>query len=323
MWPITIADVLQARKRIRDRLPVTPLRRYPPLDEAVGYGIKVSVKHENHQPTQAFKARNALAALSVLSDEEKKRGVVGATRGNHGAALAWAGQILHVPVAICVPRGNNPEKNEAMRGYGAELIEEGDDYDSAVLVAEKLVKERGMAMVHSTNNRHVIAGAATMALEMIEQQPTLDALVIAVGGGSQAVGALTVARAMRPGMQIFGVQAERACAIHDSWHAGKPLQGATASTFADGLATRNTYELTFPALREGLSGFVKVSEAAIADAIRLLLKTTHNLAEGAGAAGLAGLMALRESLAGKSVGIVISGSNIDHETLRKVLAREI
>ena len=178
-------------------------------------------------------------------------------------------------------------------------------------------------MVHSTNNRHVIAGAATMALEMIEQQPTLDAMVIAVGGGSQAVGALTVARAMRPGMQIFGVQAEKASAIHDSWHAGKPLQGSTASTFADGLATRNTYESTFPALREGLQGFVKVSEAAIADAIRLLLKTTHNLAEGAGAAGLAGLMALRESLAGKSVGIVISGSNIDLETLRRVLAREI
>jgi len=323
MWPITIADVLQARKRIRDRLPVTPLRRYPPLEEAVGYGIKLSVKHENHQPTQAFKARNALAALSALTEEEKARGVVGATRGNHGAGLAWAGQLLHVKVAICVPRGNSTEKNEAMRGFGAELIEEGDDYDSAVLVAEKLVKDRGMTMVHSTNNRHVIAGAATMALEMIEQQPTLDAMVIAVGGGSQAVGALTVARAMRPGMQIFGVQAEKASAIHDSWHAGKPLQGSTASTFADGLATRNTYEYTFPALREGLQGFVKVSEADIADAIRLLLKTTHNLAEGAGAAGLAGLMALRESLAGKSVGIVISGSNIDLETLRRVLAREI
>src|SRR5262249_50476122 len=263
MWPITIADVLQARKRLRDRLPVTPLRRYPPLEEAVGYGIKVCVKHENHQPTQSFKARNALAALSALTDEEKKRGVVGATRGNHGAGLAWAGQLLHIPVAICVPRGNNPEKNEAMRGFGAELIDEGDDYDQSVQVAEALVKERGMAMVHSTNSRHVIAGAATLALEMVEQQPMLDALVIAVGGGSQAVGALTVARAMRPGLQVFGVQAEQASAIHDSWHAGKPLAGATAHTFADGLATRNTYELTFPALREGLSGFVKVSEAAL------------------------------------------------------------
>src|SRR5438270_6538169 len=315
MWPITIADVLQARKRIRDLLPRTPLRRYPPLEEAVGYGIKIWVKHENHQPTQAFKARNALAALTALSAEEKKRGVVGATRGNHGAGLAWAGQALHIPVCICVPRANNPEKNEAMRGFGAELIEEGDDYDAAAAVADRLVKERGMTLVHSTNNRHVIAGAGTMTLEIIEQQPALDAMVLSVGGGSQAVGALTVARAMRPGMQIFGVQAEKASAIHDSWHAGKPLQGSSANTFADGLATRNTYELTFAALREGLSGFVKVSEAAIAEAIRLLLRTTHSLAEGAGAAGLAGLMALRESLSGKSVGVVLSGANIDQETL--------
>jgi threonine dehydratase len=322
-WPITIADVLQARKRIRDRLPITPLRRYPPLDEAVGYGIKVFVKHENHQPTQAFKARNALAALTALSDPEKKRGVVGATRGNHGAGLAWAGQALGVPVCICVPRGNNPEKNEAMRGFGAELIEEGDDYDAAVQVADRIVRERGMTLIHSTNNLQVIAGAGTLALEILEQQPALDAMVLSVGGGSQAVGALTVARAMRPGLLIYGVQAEKASAIHDSWHAKKPRSAGTANTFADGLATRNTYEMTFGPLLEGLSGFLKVPEAEIADAVRLLLRTTHNLAEGAGAAGLAGLFALRETLAGKAVAICLSGSNIDTETLRKVLAREI
>jgi threonine dehydratase len=322
-WPITIADVLQARKRIRDVLPKTPLRRYAALDEAVGYGIRVFVKHENHQPTQAFKARSALAALTALTDEEKKRGVVAATRGNHGAGVAWAGQLLHVPVVVCVPLGNNPEKNEAMRGFGAEVVEEGNDYDASVQVAERVVKERGMTIVHSTNNRHVIAGAGTMALEMIEQQPTLDALVLAVGGGSQAVGALTVARAMRPGMLIYGVQAEGAPAIHDSWHKGVPVQGSSANTFADGLATRNTYELTFGPLLEGLSGFVKASEGAIADAVRILLRTTHNLAEGAGAAGLAGLLQLRDNLAGKSVGICISGGNIDQETLRKVLAREL
>jgi threonine dehydratase len=323
MWPITMADVLGARERIRERLSPTPLRRYAPLDESVGYGIRVFVKHENHQPTQAFKARNCLAALSALSDEEKKRGVVGATRGNHGQGLAWAGQLLGIPVVICIPRGNNPEKNEAMRGFGAELIEDGDDYDAAVQVADRLVRERGMTLVHSTNNRQVIAGAATIALEMLEQEPGLEALVLAVGGGSQAVGALTVARAMRPGLTVYGVQAERAAVIHDSWHKGRPLSGYSANTFADGLATRNVYDLTFPALREGLTGFVKVSEAQIASALRLLLRTTHNLAEGAGATGLAGLLALREVLAGKTVGICLSGGNIDQETLRKVLGREI
>jgi len=323
MWPLTIADVLEARERIRGTLPPTALRRYAPLEEAVGYGIRLFVKHENHQPTQAFKARNALAALTSLSEEEKRKGVVGASRGNHGQGLAWAGQMLGVPVAICVPRGNNPEKNEAMRGFGAEVIEQGDDYDAAVQVADRLVRERGMTLVHSTNHRQVIAGAGTLALEMLEQEPSLEVLVLSVGGGSQAVGAMTVARAMRPELRVFGVQAERAAAIHDSWHKGRPLTGYTANTFADGVATRAVYELTFPALREGLAGFVKVSEAAIADAVRLLLRTTHNLAEGAGATGLAGLLALRETLAGKSVGICVSGGNIDQETLRRVVSREI
>jgi len=323
MWPVAIADVLQARERIRGTLPPTALRRYAPLEEEVGYGIRLFVKHENHQPTQAFKARNALAALTSLSEEEKKKGVVGASRGNHGQGLAWAGQMLGIPVAICVPRGNNPEKNEAMRGFGAEVIEQGDDYDAAVQVADRLVRERGMTLVHSTNHKQVIAGAGTLALEMLEQEPSLEVLVLSVGGGSQAVGAMTVARAMRPELRVYGVQAERAAAIHDSWHKGRPLTGYTANTFADGVATRSVYELTFPALREGLAGFVKVSEGAIADAVRLLLRTTHNLAEGAGATGLAGLLALRETLAGKSVGICISGGNIDQETLRRVVSREI
>ena len=323
MWPVAIADVLQARERIRGTLPPTALRRYAPLEEEVGYGIRLFVKHENHQPTQAFKARNALAALTSLSEKEKKKGVVGASRGNHGQGLAWAGQMLGIPVAICVPRGNNPEKNEAMRGFGAEVIEQGDDYDSAVLVADRLVRERGMTLVHSTNHKQVIAGAGTLALEMLEQEPSLEVLVLSVGGGSQAVGAMTVARAMRPELRVYGVQAERAAAIHDSWHKGRPLTGYTANTFADGVATRAVYELTFPALREGLAGFVKVSEGAIADAVRLLLRTTHNLAEGAGATGLAGLLALRETLAGKSVGICVSGGNIDQETLRRVVSREI
>jgi threonine dehydratase len=323
MWPVTMEEVRSARERIRDRLSPTPLRRYPPLDEVVGYGIRVYVKHENHQPTQAFKARNALSALTALAPEEKKRGVVGASRGNHGQALAWAGQLLGIPVVICVPRGNNPEKNEAMRGFGAEVIEQGDDYDVAVQVADKLVRDRGMTLVHSTNHKQVIAGAATMTLEMLEQEPGLEAMVLAVGGGSQAVGAMTVARALRPSLAIFGVQAARAAAIHDSWHQRKPVTGYTANTFADGLATRNVYESTFSALREGLAGFVKVSESALADAVRVLLRTTHNLAEGAGAAGLAGLLALRESLAGKAVGISISGGNLDLETLRRVVSREI
>lgn len=321
--PISFADVLHARERIAGRLPPTPLRRYEPLDEALGYGIRAFVKHENHQPTQAFKVRNALSALTSLSAPERARGVVAASRGNHGQALAWAGQLVGARVVVCVPRGNSPEKNEAIRGFGAELIEGGQDYDAAVALADELVRERGMTLIHSTNHRQVIAGAATLTLEMLEQEPHLDALVLSVGGGSQAVGAIAVARTVQPGLRIYGVQADKASAIHDSWQAGVPVHSAVANTFADGLATRSTYELTFGALLEGLTGFVKVTEAQIADAIRVLLRTTHNLAEGAGAAGLAGLFALRESLAGCSVGICLSGGNIDQETLRRVVSREL
>jgi threonine dehydratase len=157
-WPITLDDVRAARDRIASRLPPTPLRRYPTLDAAVGNGIRVFVKHENHNPTNAFKARNALSALTALSTAERARGVVAATRGNHGAGLAWAGALLGVPVTICVPVGNSPGKNAAMRGDGATLIEEGRDYDEAAAVAQRLVETRGLTLIHSTNNRHVIAG---------------------------------------------------------------------------------------------------------------------------------------------------------------------
>ncbi|HEY7955289.1 MAG TPA: pyridoxal-phosphate dependent enzyme [Polyangia bacterium] len=350
VWPISLPEVLDAAHRLRPYLPPTPLRHYAPLDAAVGQNIRVLVKHEDCQPTNSFKARNNLSVMTALPVEERRRGVVAATRGNHGAGLAWAGRLLSSPVTICVPRGNNPEKNEAMRGLGAELIEEGDDYDAAVAVAHRLEHERGLRMVHSTNDPQVVAGAGTLTLEMLdptgarsraidarwgeahpavpgeggrEGPPLIDALVIAVGGGSQAVGALVVARALRPGLPVYAVQAANASAIHDSFHAGRPLSKPSADTFADGLATRNTYPLTFGALSAGLAGFVAVSEAELAEAVRLYLRTTHHLAEGAGAAGLAGLMRLRDQLAGKRVGVVLSGSNIDAETLRRIVNHEL
>jgi threonine dehydratase len=322
-WPITYSDVLAARARIREHLVPTPLRSYPTLDATLGGGVRVLVKHENFQPTGAFKVRNALSALLTLDPAQHRRGVVAATRGNHGLGLAWAGRRLEVPVTVCVPVGNNPEKNAAMRGFGAVLIEEGRDYDESAGVAERLVREEGLHLVHSTNDAAVVAGAGTLTLEMLEERPDLEALVFSVGGGSQAVGGLTVARALRPGLPVYAVQAAGAAAIHDAWHLGQPVSKPTADTFADGLATRNTYPFTFGALREGLAGFVTVSDAEIAEAMRLLLSTTHTLVEGAGAAGLAGLLALRETLAGKTVGIVLSGANVDRETLQRVLAGEL
>lgn len=320
VWPITFQNVMNASKMIRPFVPQTPLRNYPSLDQVVGSEIKVFVKHENHNPTNSFKVRNGLSVLASLSTEAKSRGVVAATRGNHGQGVAWAGALLDVPVTICVPVGNNPEKNEAMRSFGATVIEEGTDYDESIEVANWLVQKRGYTMIHATNNRQVLAGAATVSLEMLQDQAAnLDAIVMPVGGGSLAVGALTVARALRPDVEVYGVQAQGASSIYESWRAGRPVVKLNPTTIADGLATRGIYEMTFGALREGLSGFVTVTEAQIVEAIKLLLKTTHNLAEGAGAAGLAGLLVLREQLAGKRVAVVLSGSNIDEKTLHHVM----
>ncbi len=319
IWPITLADVLAARERLRPHLLPTPLRSYATLDAAAGNGIRVLVKHENFQPTGSFKARNGLSLVTSLSPEARSRGLVAATRGNHGLGVAWAAKRFNSQATICVPVGNNPEKNEAMRALGARLIEEGRDYDEALAIAESIVRSDGATMAHSTNDPAVIAGAGTMTLEILEEAPAIDAMVISVGGGSQAVGALTVARAMRPELEVHAVQAAGAAATHDSWHLKRTVQHETAATFADGLATRTPYALTFGALLAGLKGFVTVTDDEISTALRLALRTTHTLVEGAGAAGLAGLLKLRDQLAGKTVAIVFSGANIDQATLRRVL----
>ncbi|HEY0554338.1 MAG TPA: threonine/serine dehydratase [Thermoanaerobaculia bacterium] len=321
--PISFEDALAARERIRPYLQPTPLRSYEALDEEIGHGIRVLVKHENHQPTNAFKIRNALSALTLLSAEQKRRGVVAATRGNHGQGVALAGRLLGVPVTVCVPVGNSPGKNRAIRGFGAELIEQGRDYDESVEVAKALVRERGLHLVHSTNDRAILAGAATIGLEILEQAPDVEAIVVSIGGGSQAVGALVAAAGLNPGVEVFGVQAAGAPAQFEGWRDGRPKVLERAETFADGLATRGCYELTAEALREGLADFVLASEAELAEAVRLVLRTTHNLAEGAGAASFAGLRLLCDRLAGRKVAVVLSGSNIDAETLRRVVDGEL
>jgi threonine dehydratase len=322
-FPITLDDVRAARDRIAPFMSPSPVYDYPVLDEAVGHGIRVLVKHENFNPTNSFKVRNALSFVTTLTEAERARGVVAATRGNHGLGMAWAARTFGIRATLCVPLGNNPEKNAGMRALGARLIEQGRDYDEAIEVADRIVRDEGATLAHSTNDARIIAGAATIALEMFAQAPALDAMVVVVGGGSQAVGALTVARALHPELRLYAVQAAGASATHDSWHARAPVVRERAETFADGIATRTSYALTFPALLEGLADFITVTDAEIAEALRMLMRTTHSMAEGAGAGGLAGVLKLAPRLAGKRVGIIVSGGNIDEATLRRVLAREI
>ena len=322
VWPVSIDDVRAARERLAPYLTPTPFREYPRLAALAGAGMRVFVKHENHQPTNSFKIRNGLSFMTSLGAEERRRGVVAASTGNHGQGIAYGGGLLGVSTTVCVPAGNNPDKNAAMRALGATVVEEGRDFDEAVDVMHGIAEREGRVIAHSTNDPLIVAGAGTMTLEILEQQPDLQALVIAVGGGSQAVGAMTVAKALAPRLEVFGVQAAGASAIHDSWHARQRLTRPRADTFADGVATRSTYDVTFPALQAGLAGFVTVTDAEIAESLRTIVSVTHNLVEGAGAMGFAALPKFRDRFAGKRVGIIFCGGNIDSAMLRRVLAGE-
>jgi threonine dehydratase len=319
-YPISYDVVEAARARLRPFVDPSPVRHYPLLDALVGHGIRVLVKHENHLPTNSFKVRNATSSITALSDEAAARGVIAASTGNHGQGLAWAGAQRGVSVTICVPEGNNPEKTAAMRSYGATVIETGARYDDAAAVCATIAARDGRTLIHSTNHAEVIAGAGTMTAEFLEQAPELDALIIALGGGSQAVGAAVVRDALKPDLAVHAVGSAGAPAQHDAWHAGTPVAGAPVHTFAEGIATGSTYALTFTALQRALATFTLATEDAIAEAVRDLWRITHNLAEGSGATGLAGLRALAPQLAGQTVGIVMCGGNLDAARAAQILA---
>lgn len=322
-WPITFADAQAARDRIAPYLAPTPFREYPRLASLVGGDLRVFVKHENHQPTNSFKIRNGLSFMTSLSADERRRGVVAASTGNHGQGIAYGATLVGTTATVCVPAGNNPDKSAAMRALGATVIEEGRDYDEAVAAMERISRQEGRVVAHSTNDPRIVAGAASMTMEILEQQPDIQALVIATGGGSQAVGALTVARELAPSLEVYGVQAAGAPALHDSWHAKRRLTTDRVNTFAEGVATRTTYDVTYQALAEGLAGFVTVTDAEIAESLRTILAVTKNLVEGSGAIGFAALPKLRDRLAGKRVGIVFCGGNIDSTVLQKILNNEL
>jgi len=317
MNPPTLHDIYAARARVQPVIRRTPLMRHPLL--AAETGLDILVKHENHNPTGAFKVRGGLNLIGTLSAAER-RGVITATTGNHGQSIALACQRERVPCTIVTPIGNNPEKNAAMRSYGAELLEFGRDFDEARERVEQLVQERGLRYVHSANEPMLLAGVGTYALEIFEDMPDVDAVLVPIGGGSGACGCCLVRTALGSRAQVIGVQAERADAFTRSWKGPSRVVGDKADTFAEGMATRVTFDLTFGILQKELNDIVTLSEDELAEGIRLALRTTHNLAEGAGAAALMAAMKLRERLAGKRVVCVMSGGNIDRATLARIVA---
>lgn len=314
---VSFREVLKAWPIVHRYLPRTPLYRYPLLSSRLGFDA--FVKHENHLPIGAFKVRGGVNLFANLSDSQRARGVVTATRGNHGQSLAWAARAFGSRAIIYVPKGNNPDKNQNMEALGAEVVVHGRDFDEAREEAEARAKNEHMRYVHVANEPLLIAGVGTYALEIAEDLPDCDVLIVPMGGGSGASGCVTVFKTIRPEVQIIGVQAERAPALANSLKAGKLCTTENADTFADGLATRFSFDLPFEILHNKLDQVVLVSEDEMREGVRVALETTHNVAEGAAAAAYAAASKLRSQLAGKRVVIVHSGQNIDRNTLRWAL----
>jgi threonine dehydratase len=314
---VTLHDIYAARERVYRAVRPTPLMRHALLTRETG--LDILVKHENHNPTGAFKVRGGLNLIASLSPDER-RGVITATTGNHGQSIALACRREQVPCVIVTPVGNNPEKNAAMRALGAELIEFGRDFDEARERVEELQHERALRYVHSANEPLLIAGVGTYGLEIIEECPDVDVIIVPIGGGSGACGCAIARTGTGSRAKVIGVQAERADAFARSWNGPSRVVGEKADTFAEGMATRVTFDLTFDILKRELDDLVVLTEDEIAEGIRLALRATHNLAEGAGAASLAAAMKIRSQLAGKTVVCVMSGGNIDAATLRRVMA---
>jgi threonine dehydratase len=312
----TFADVLDARRRIAPYLRPTPLYSYGALDELLG--ADVFVKHENHQPVGAFKVRGGVNLVSRMDDEERSRGVTAASTGNHGQSIAYAARLFGVRATICVPENANPVKVASMRALGAELVFHGRDFDDAREHCAWLASENGFRYVHSGNEPLLIAGVGTGTLEILEDQPRLDAIVVPVGGGSGAAGACVVADAVKPDVEVIGVQSDAAPAAYRSWQA-RDLVDDEMHTFAEGLATRTPFELPQRIMWQSLDDFVLVSDDEIRSAQRTMIETTRNLVEAAGAAPLAAALKLRDRLAGKKVALVLSGGNATREQLLEVL----
>jgi threonine dehydratase len=317
---ISIEQIRAAREVVYGALKSTPLMEYPLLEREIG--ARVFLKHENHQITGAFKVRGGLNFMSHFARERAHDGVITATRGNHGQSVAMAAGVHSIPATIVVPFGNNPEKNEAMRAYGARLIEYGRDFDEAREEAERLSRAENLRYIHSANEPHLINGVGTYALEIIEslkeRGAQADAIFVPIGLGSGVCGVITAFRALSPKTRIYGVQAEGAPSVYLSWKEGHIVETRDANTFADGVATRVPATLTFDIIRNGIDEIVLVSDSEIIRAIRLLWRTTHNLVEGAGAAATAATVKLREKLEGQNVVNVLTGANLDTDSVKKI-----
>ena len=312
----TLRDVYRAKKTIAPHIPRTPLHFSSGLSEMLD--AEVYLKHEEYLPLGAFKGRGGINLLANLSDEEKERGLITASSGNHGQSMASACKLFGVKAIIGLPEDANPNKVAVMRALGAELVFHGADFDAARLHCETLAKEEGYRFVHPVNDPLLIAGVGTQALETLEDLPDVQVLMLPLGGGSGVSGACIVAKGIDPSIEVLAVQSEQAPAGYLSWKQGQIVE-AEMNTFAEGIATRSGYELAQSIICELLDDFLLVSDEEIHRAIGTLVDKAHTLAEGAGATALAGAIKYPEKVKGKKVAITVSGGNITSEQLSQSL----
>jgi threonine dehydratase len=317
MTLFSLQELEAAATTVHAFVPPTPAYSWPLLTQRVR--TQVTVKHENHTPTGSFKARGGLTYVDALRRSgAMPKGLVTATRGNHGQSVAIAAAHHGIPSLIVVPERNSPEKNAAMAAFGGEIVQGGKDFDESRAIAAELQSQRGYHYVPSFH-REIVVGVATYALELFTCVANLDVVYVPVGMGSGICGLITVRDLLGLSTEIVGVIAENAPAFALSLEAGRPMQTASARTFADGLACRDPQAEAFDIVAHGAARVVKVSEDEIADATRLYYTATHNLAEGAGAAPLAALLKEQDRSAGKHAGLILSGGNIDMPVLAAIL----
>lgn len=313
----TFQDVLEARNLIQGFLPRTPLYSYPQLNQLLG--AEVFIKHENFLPTCAFKVRGGINLISHLTRDQKERGVVTASTGNHALSIAYASHLFGVPVTIVMPEKANPTKVKAIRSLEANIVFFGRIFDESKDYAEKLAGEKGARFIHPANEPYLIAGVGTYALEILEEVPSLDMIIVPVGGGSGASGCCLVKEALNPRVEIIAVQAEKAPAAYLSWKAKKIVKDKM-ETAAEGLATQVGYELTQEILQDYLADFILVSEEEMDKAILFYMELVRNMAEEAGASPLAGALKIKPKLKGRKVALILTGSNISMKRLKQMLS---
>lgn len=317
MHRLTREDLEDAARQVYRVMPATPQYAWPLLAERLG--CTVWVKHENHTPTGAFKVRGGITFMQWLKNAHPDvEGIVTATRGNHGQSLAMAARAAGMRALIVVPVGNSVEKNNAMRGFGGEVVEYGRDFDEARGEAARLAKTHGLFLVPPYHPA-LVKGVASYALELFTAAPDLHTVYVPIGCGSGICGVIAVRDALQLSTRVVGVVSTEADAAKQSFDAGMLHETASANTFADGLAVRGPIPEAFAIYKEGAQRIVSVNDEEIAAAMRVYYTDTHNLAEGAGAAALAALMQEQEAMKGKKVGVILSGANVDRNVYAEVI----